>query len=1309
MEERRSPSVADAEPLRGRARLVSPWALAGLTAGVLLTLYLLYPRQPLLEGLFASSGGDALNADYIAAMLRNEPGNLELRLLLAEKRHALGQPALAREVLEPVRLSQDALLRRRMNLLELAILESEAKTATGAALEAARASQREQLTRFAEEEWAPAQLTEFARRARALDMPALTIRFDQALERSILAASPRWLAESGDAALGSGDYRRAARLYFLARERAGSTDEQREYFLKALSILRSGNLLKEALTQADARIGNLQNDEQTLAWLARLALAAGDPQRAQVYVKRMLRLSQAAPAPGRSEGPLAAFIGTTLDRLIPSAQAAEAAGGAGTRAATSPGNSSANNAANSAGTASPKAAGNTGMRPYDEPLYGLAFEVFLANGNVGDARRVAEAAVKQRPDDMAWRRRLAQTSEWDSKPQDALVQWLALARRSHTDEAWQAVLRLAPGLQEEEPLLEAWLREASRRELHLEEWKRLLELYESLGKPAEGIVFLKAQFERHGGRNFALLDLVATLEERSGRVDEAIATLERIRVAEPANTARGVRLASLYFLRSDFSRAYALLRPLQQYATGKDAEYWQILAELAWQLQDDATATTAYSRLQNNGSADAGELERLIQLLRPQQPVEARRLALFSWRKFRSVSGFITALELASADKDIVTMKSLLEELSPEDDQRLAANTFYLTLRATYYQAIGNRPAALAELRRAMATDAGNADLRLSTFWLLIDMRETRELRERLRAWSGQSAPAWLDAYAAAWQALGEPQRALPLLARQANRHANDYLWLANYAETLEEAGQPGMAMRMRRHAWLQARAQLRDQPALARPREAMLAHARLALRMAPGDGSLMAMRRLLRQDRGGAPVPDAAAAADAAVANVANVAATNDGAAADAGRQAGQALDSAVSELVLAWTLGEEHLEAARLWLWKRFASRVQAPAWADISLALAERDKDRLAAILEERERSYPAAARIDAARELGRTALARDLAWAEQHKRPDDGDIHLRLASDLLASANSVIARDVLFTRGIVAGHEQSLRLQVEIMPMLRLATGISFLHQHSRDGNQLTGVPGVDRTASLSLLWRHQQGESEITVATRNGLAQFNSLRLTHARPLDDRLSGQAGLSLRERATESVIMGIGARKDEANLTLGYRLSGRETLSARLWSARFQTQQDAALGRGRGLSAEIGHRFRTQYPDFNIRLSRTVSHFESEPGFVTDATAGLLPGSPASAPAAVFMPQSFRLWGLNAGFGNDLREQRSRALRPFADFGRTVSSSAGSGYNWLIGAGGSVIGPDHLSLHWMRSKGGGIGAAVREVALRYQLFFE
>ncbi|MFX7804476.1 hypothetical protein ABTK17_19525, partial [Acinetobacter baumannii] len=81
------------------------------------------------------------------------------------------------------------------------------------------------------------------------------------LYRQLAIANPNGSAEffiqTADILLSTGDYRAAAEMYFKARQKTAAYERQRSLFLKALSILRSGNLLTDALKQAELQIGNL--------------------------------------------------------------------------------------------------------------------------------------------------------------------------------------------------------------------------------------------------------------------------------------------------------------------------------------------------------------------------------------------------------------------------------------------------------------------------------------------------------------------------------------------------------------------------------------------------------------------------------------------------------------------------------------------------------------------------------------------------------------------------------------------------------------------------------------------------------------------------------------------------------------------------------------------------------------------------------------------------------------------------------------------------------------------------------------------
>ena len=124
--------------------------------------------------------------------------------------------------------------------------------------------------------------------------------------------------------------------------------------------------------------------------------------------------------------------------------------------------------------------------------------------------------------------------------------------------------------------------------------------------------------------------------------------------------------------------------------------------------------------------------------------------------------------------------------------------------------------------------------------------------------------------------------------------------------------------------------------------------------------------------------------------------------------------------------------------------------------------------------------------------------------------------------------------------------------------------------------------------------------------------------------------------------------------------------------------------------------------------MRLTRALSHYETADA--TDARSAELNPAAVIPAGNFFLPQSSKTWGISTGFGMDMRERYGRGIRPFGDIGRSVNSITGSGYNWLLGAGGSLFGQDYLSIYSSRSKGGaGTNLAIREVGLRYQYFFD
>ena len=1242
--ETRLPASSNEPP---RMRLTSPWTLLGIAVVVSVTLVLIFPGY---ETRILPSPVQAPEPDTLAQLfdqLRQDPRNHKFRFTLAEKQAQFGKIADARATLEPLYNSPNPAVRQRARLtdFDLQLQQIQAMPVGSKERELETERLRQELVAMSQYEWNSAGLLELADRANRVQLRKLRAELLLRVARSDDNATRQWLDEAAQKALGDSQYRTAAEIYFTAQARAESLEDRRYYFLSAIKAYQAGNMLREGLAAADRQVGALATDDQTLHFLIRLARAANDLKRAQIYAKRLLRMSE--------QGNLMRWLQSAVSSLIPSAVAAER---------------------------EPRPAPLIGMRPYDPANYDLAYEIFLAGANLQDAYRVANAAVQQVPDDMKWRQRLAQVNEWSGKSGAALEHWLVVARRTGSGTAWQAVLRIAPGLMNDEAVLEAMRYEAARGPLTDSQVGAIAAAYQRLGRPREGVEFLEREYARKPSP--VLLERIARLHEAAGNVDAAISAHQRLIAQTGATTERVTTLASLLISRGRFKEAYDVLESHRPKVSAEDSEYLRRIGDLAMRLRDDAAAQLAYERLVVHPKANLDDFTRLVTLLQARQPEAAARLAEAGHQRFNSPHLLLTALGLHSQRRDFASMRRIFTAMSPATEGTLSGNAGFLLIRADYRAATGSPQLALADYREALRIDPANRFARIGLMYHLISQRDLDGLRREMPAAVelARTDPDFQGVVGSSWLTLDEPQRALPYFAAAVQRNPGDYLWLLNYADALERNLQADMAWRVRRHAWVKIREEVekKERP----PLELLQAQARVAAQFMPGDAGLAVIRNLLRLD------------ADA------------DTISPDPLRRP---LDAATRELVLAWTISTEQHMAAKVWLWTQYGRALTAPKWAEVIVAVAHSDLDTLQRALEQYADAIPRYDRHEAARRTQQYRLAQDIAFTELEKYPDDDEMHLRLTHSTFDMVSHSEVGYTTFRRGTVGGHEWTGEVAVWLSPRLRLSFDVSYIHQGLLNTVALASIPATDRLYGLTALWRHSVGETRFTVFQREALANTAGFRLVHQYPISPRLTGRLGFAYNERTLETSGLAAGGVRDQVFVDAHYTPSKREFVLGQLFSRQYYTQDERTkIGSSYGLNWEAGHRFRTEYPDWHIRAAGSVNHFERN-GSGDAATAVLNPAGTVPT-ASFFLPGSFSVYGLYTGFGTYYQTHYTRALRPFVDVGINRNTVTGTGYSALLGVSGSVIGADRLTLYASTGRGGtGTNESARTVGLRYMYLFD
>jgi hypothetical protein len=278
-----------------RVRFSPPIAVAGIVLAFFLLLVMLLPNKALQE-MFAKEGKSSpALIRYLEAALKKNPDDQLVRIRLAESLVDTGEPRRAIPLLVNLHQDSDDLGPRRMKARYRALvavlcsdrsINAEYRTAFLREFDIT-------LVRLLSKEATTSEMRQYAYDARrvgaATTAEALEKRLGVARQAEGGASSEP--GETAETALGHGNYRESARLCFDAMPNTGDIKERRALFIQGLKTLQSGNFLAEALASADLNIDDLDRDRETLLFLTRLSLAAGDLGRAQRYIKKSLGMS----------------------------------------------------------------------------------------------------------------------------------------------------------------------------------------------------------------------------------------------------------------------------------------------------------------------------------------------------------------------------------------------------------------------------------------------------------------------------------------------------------------------------------------------------------------------------------------------------------------------------------------------------------------------------------------------------------------------------------------------------------------------------------------------------------------------------------------------------------------------------------------------------------------------------------------------------------------------------------------------------------------------------------------------------------
>ena len=909
---------------------------------------------------------------------------------------------------------------------------------------------------------------------------------------------------------------------------------------------------------------------------------------------------------------------------------------------------------------------------FNNDSYLLGYQVYLARGNLAAAYFVARKAVRSQPNNPDWLKRFAQVAEWVGQPSDALNAWLSYAQKTGDKVAWDAVGRLSVGLLDDNALLVYQQQLLRRQGFQHALVDQIIQTYERLGHPIEGLTFLDGLARRNP--DVYLLDAESRLAERAGQDERAIALLTQLIAHHPPQQSWVLRLAALYYLRGKFDEAWDVLHRVEPQMSVQDSGYWRVYAEISRLLHHDADALHAYQVLATSDKVEAGDLQNYVTLLQNQDGLTAARLSALLFHKFGQDNALVTALYLYEREHQLDAAMQLLESLTPAQQQRLEQNPEFMIRRAQLYWQRKAFALARADYEHGMQLAPNDVRFLQGLVAVLIDQGDQQALTKELVMMHSRAiaSPQLWSLWANGWSSLEKPERALPFQQAYSRFNPNDQLALLALADNYDNQGDIETARRLRHRVFVDEK----------------FSDAKMASLKGGQSEHLTQLRQALFAQRLAAAAPDTAL--DMLKQRL---------------QQPHSQQDSVLRDLTLSWLMSHESTDRARVWV--NTAYHDQPPYWVAQTLALDDEDRVKMRDLLEQHPDQLPRYDRIEAATQSDLPRLGEQMAFDSLEQHPNDDEQAKRFQYLMSRRGHWVDLQGQSMQQGILSRSGSSASWSGFISEFWRLQLSADDWTQQSHNLSQLSEPPTLKAYhATLSQI--SERGTWTLGSAYHDALQGYPSAMLGQSYRIESGVTLHWQADYNADASESSALMVGGMKDSLAADFNWSITGRDYLSMQASAMNFKGQTGQALGSGQVINVDLGHHFFTAPHEQTFKITATSAQFSANNQPLDSTLAQLVPmGQPAT--ARFFVPQNYNQIGAYWDFGDYNPEVYERRWRSFGELGVTLSNTTGLGYTGRIGVHGPVLGYDRLSLSLEQSKGGqDSGNIYKQFLLTYRYFY-
>lgn len=933
-------------------------------------------------------------------------------------------------------------------------------------------------------------------------------------------------------------------------------------------------------------------------------------------------------------------------------------------------------------------------KPYHEGDYQLAFSVFIASGELQDAWTIANEAVTQRPQDLVWRRRLAQVSEWLQKPDVAYNQWRYLFDNNQKDQqVVSAIRRLALPMGDQFMALQIWLTDHRLSSLSDRELIELSDLFEANNQTKEGAEKLLAIYQQNHYASY--LAAAARLYYRQGQLAEASALFSQLLTLPKLKSAWVMDAAIIQVRMGNPAQAVEIMNSQSDKLIDAKADYWILLGELAWYQQKTKAITKAYEQLARFQSLSRLEQERLFNVFLTDYPEQASEYAFWLFQQTQDSQYLARALAFAADKQDWLTFERQLKQVPSQLVAQLESSPNFLLLRAQYYLYRNQYELADVDMEKVQLLEPNNLQVAVQLLWYYLDRDKIDVLYQAVQRYHNlaQNQPQLWPPLAVAFHRLHRMPLAIHYYQKLLSPSA-DPLMLLNYADALTLTNANFQAERIRAFVWRQLNVKKESlQKSDAMSRAERLALNGLSLRSEKGDRANYQVRKMLQ---------------------ALNTQSTHND-------------EQQRKSLIVSWALETGQLSALKQWMTTNYKNKKNRPPdWAQASIALQLNDTRVLSQIYQNRQlfANLMPDVQHDIAQALNMSDHAADIAFRALEKNPLNEGVQERFANRVIETASQV---------GIQAGINDRDRQQLgstQFFAKLRVVPNWFFdIEQAQSTVSNDKDSAYTDTVKDMRLFGfglRHSNSKLQwgIMIHQHQRLMDWTSLQFSINQNIGRDLQVNSLLKYQTPAIDNTAMSLAARESLIQVGFAYQLTPRERVRLSVGAADYQTQQNERLGSGIRTDWELSHQMFYSAPDWNLRLAGAHRRYQVDATTQIQArTMSIFSDANTANSASSFMPVDTDLYSACFGWGQKFAQTQNmggtlpsalvytKSVRSIAEICVTNNTSAQVfGHSAMLGARGSLDGEDQWLALYQESNGGLQlpNQTLRSFSVQYQRLF-